>query len=238
MLRGVLFDLDGTLLPVDQDTFTNTYFSLLAEKMSTYGYEPKLFMDTLLKALYEEIANDGSRTNMEVFWHIFTSVFGEGSRKDEAIFDSFYRNEFQKVKGVCHPSPKAKEIVDMLNAKGVKVILATNPFFPKVATESRIGWAGLEPDDFIIWTTYEDSCYCKPNPDYFRDLMKRTGLDVKDCIMVGNDVDEDILAARSAGMRAFLLDLHVVNKRGRDLSDIPKGDFDDLIEYLKKEIES
>lgn len=38
-ITTVLFDLDGTLLPMDQEEFTKGYFELLVEKMSVYEYE-------------------------------------------------------------------------------------------------------------------------------------------------------------------------------------------------------
>ena len=236
MLKAVLFDLDGTLLPMDGDQFIDRYFTLLSDEMSKHGYDRKAFMDAILKALAAETVNDGSRTNEEVFWDVFTSVFGEGSRKDNVHFDLFYRNEFQTVKGVCDPSPKAKEIVDLLNGRGVKVILATNPFFPKVATESRIRWAGLKPEDFILWTTFEDIGYSKPNPEYYLEIMRMTGLDPKDCMMVGNDVDEDIIAAESAGMRTFLVDTNMINRNGRDIGRYRKGDLGDLLIFLRGEL--
>ena len=230
MLKAVLFDLDGTLLPLD-DRFVETYFSLLAKKMSDHGYDPDLLLKTIWKALAAEAANDGSVTNREMFWKVFSSVFGEDSIKDEPVFDEFYRNEFQKVKGVCSPTPKAKYIVDMLRSKGVKVILATNPIFPKVATDSRIRWAGMEPDDFDMYTTFEDIGVSKPNLDYYRLIMERMGLDPKDCLMVGNDVSEDMVA-EELGMRVFLMDHYIINKDNADISRYPTGNFDDLIDHL------
>ncbi len=41
MLKTILFDLDGTLLPMDQDEFIRDYFQRLAQKVSPLGYEPK-----------------------------------------------------------------------------------------------------------------------------------------------------------------------------------------------------
>ena len=38
-LKMVLFDLDGTLLPMVMDEFTGGYFKMLAEKLNPYGYE-------------------------------------------------------------------------------------------------------------------------------------------------------------------------------------------------------
>lgn len=49
-----------------------------------------------------------------------------------------------------------------LKRRGFGVALATNPIFPSVATESRIRWAGLEPEEFALYTTYENTAYCKP----------------------------------------------------------------------------
>ena len=37
----ILFDLDGTLLPMDQDEFVKAYFSKLAKKLAPLGYEPQ-----------------------------------------------------------------------------------------------------------------------------------------------------------------------------------------------------
>ena len=47
MIKAILFDLDGTLLPMDQDEFTKGYFKLLAAKLAPYGYEPKTLIDTV-----------------------------------------------------------------------------------------------------------------------------------------------------------------------------------------------
>ena len=65
MIRAVLFDLDGTLLPMDQDAFIKKYFGLLAQRLAPYGYEPKKLIDTIWKAISAEMTNDGSRTNEE-----------------------------------------------------------------------------------------------------------------------------------------------------------------------------
>ena len=39
MQSTILFDLDGTLLPVSQDTFVKVYFSALGEKLAKQGFE-------------------------------------------------------------------------------------------------------------------------------------------------------------------------------------------------------
>ena len=236
MLKAVLFDLDGTLLPMDQDAFIKKYFGLLAQRLAPYGYDPKKLIDTIWKAISAEMTNDGSRTNEEAFWDVFTSVFGKESRKDGDIFDDFYRNEFNDVAEVSEPSPKADKIVKMLKKAGCKVILATNPLFPKIATENRIRWAGMDKDDFDLYTTFEDWGLCKPNLDYFRRIMDMFDLRPEECIMVGNDVDEDMIASELS-MKVFLMDHFIINRKKKDISSIPQGGFDELDSFLKKELD-
>ena len=123
----------------------------------------------------------------------------------------------------------------MLKEKGIGRILATNPLFPRIATESRVRWAGLDPADFDWITTYENASYCKPNPDYYREILGRMGLDPKDCIMVGNDAVEDVAAAE-LGMEVFLVTDCLINKDNRDLSGYPQGSLTDFVTYLEKRI--
>ena len=227
MVKAVLFDLDGTLLPMDQDEFVKAYFRLLAKKLAPYGYEP----DKLVKAVWHGtgamIQNDGSCTNEVVFWNDFTNIFGEQARSHEPVFAEYYEKDFQQVKNICGYTPKAAEIVRSLKAAGVRVALATNPVFPAIATESRIRWAGLEPEEFELYTTYENIGFCKPNLDYYREILRRMELDAADCLMVGNDVDEDMVAGK-LGMEVFLLTDHLINKSGTDINAFPHGSFDDL----------
>ena len=163
-LKAVLFDLDGTLLPMDQEKFMKLYFGGLAKKLAPYGYDPQKLIDTIWAGTGAMVKNDGSRTNEAAFWETFEKLLEKPCRQDEPIFDFFYRNEFIAAKEACGYVPEAKEIVDFLKEQGVTVILATNPLFPSIATENRMAWAGLSPEDFALYTTYENSSFCKPNP--------------------------------------------------------------------------
>ena len=100
------------------------------------------------------------------------------------------------------------------------------------ATERRIKWAGLSKDDFELVTTYENSRFCKPNLNYYRDVISNLGLKGEECLMVGNDVDDDMVA-ENLGMRVFLIDKYLINKSGKDISRFPRGDFKKLVEYVK-----
>ena len=41
MIKNILFDLDGTLLPMDMEKFTQGYFKRLVMKAAPHGYEPE-----------------------------------------------------------------------------------------------------------------------------------------------------------------------------------------------------
>ena len=111
--------------------------------------------------------------------------------------------------------------------------LATNPIFPAIATNERIRWAGLSTDDFELITTYENIGFCKPNPEYYSEVAERIGVAPEECIMVGNDVDDDMPASK-LGMKVFLLTDCLINKSGEDLAKYPHGDFDALFDFINE----
>lgn len=230
-ITTVLFDLDGTLLPLDQDEFAKAYFGLMAKKLAPRGYDPKALVDGIWAGTAAMVKNDGSCKNEEAFWKKFASIFGERVYDDIPYFDEYYRTDFQMVKGSCGMNPLANETVKKCKAAGLRVVLATNPLFPAVATESRIEWAGVDRDDFELYTTYENTGYCKPNLDYYRDILSRIGCKPEECIMVGNDVDEDMVA-EELGMQVFLIMDCLLNRHGKDISAYNRGGFADLIKFL------
>ncbi len=232
MITTILFDLDGTLLPMDQEAFTGAYFRLLAARVTPLGYEPKALVDAVWSGTAAMVKNDGSRTNEEAFWQRFGEIYGEKGLADRPVFDDYYRTDFQKAQVACGFNPAAAAIVHALRERGKRVVLATNPIFPAVATESRIRWAGLEPSDFELYTTYENSRRCKPNPGYYADILAALGLDAGECLMVGNDVGEDMVA-ETLGMRVFLLTDCLINKSGADISAWPHGGFDELNRFTE-----
>ena len=232
-ITTVMFDLDGTLLPMDLDVYLGYYFKLLIKKLVPYGYDPKKITDSINHAVAAMVENDGSRTNEEAFWDSHRRVMGEDADSSRPLLEEFYRNEFQEVKAVCGSMPEAKEILEFCRSKGLQIILATSPLYPRVATESRIRWAELQPEDFDDSTTYEDSHHCKPNPDYYREILRKRNLSSEECLMVGNDVREDMIA-KSVGMEVFLLPQYLINRDNEDISRYPNGNLDDLKTYIEK----
>ncbi len=231
-VKAILFDLDGTLLPMDQDVFIENYIKALTKKLSKAGYEPTQFVNALWSGIKKMMHNDGQKNNEEVFWEKFGSFYTKNVEEDKPIFEDFYRNEFQELKSFCGQDPIVSDIISLVKQKGYRLILATNPVFPPVAVESRISWAGLSPLDFEMYTNYENSSYSKPDPRYYDEVAKKIGLAPSECLMIGNDVRDD-MSAKKIGMEVFLVTNYLINIKKLDISEYPNGDYKTLYKFIQ-----
>ncbi len=232
-INAVFFDLDGTLLPMDQDIFIKAYLGGLIRTLAPRGYDPEAIGNALWDSTRAMMKNDGRTSNEEVFWRSFCKILGDGVRGEERLLEEFYKSDFQAISKVCGYTPRAKELVERIKAAGLTVVLATSPLFPRVATDSRIRWAGLDPTDFAYVTTYENSKFCKPNPLYYTDLCEKLGLDPREVAMIGNDVGDDMVAGE-VGMDLFLLTDCLINRKDKDISTYRRGGFDELYSYIEE----
>ena len=232
-ITTILFDLDGTLIRMDQDRFIELYFKSILGKLASLGYDAALMYKALEESVRATMRNDGSMLNEERFWSTF-SEYAPGVRdavKD--VLDEYYANEFMGViNESCDGFARAKEIVELAKSCGKRVILATNPLFPMVATVNRMALSGLNPDDFDYVSAYENSSACKPNPTYFHELLGKLGISADECVMIGNDTRDD-LSVSALGIPVFFLTECLINNTGMDISLHPHGGFDDLKAYIE-----
>lgn len=233
MINTILFDLDSTLLPMDTETFTNEYFKLLIKKMTPLGFKAEDLTKAVWQGTKAMVDNDGTITNEECFWPAFSDALHTNARAYEKDFISFYENEFQMVKKIAFPSKELAQSVKILKEKGYQLVLATNPIFPEIATRSRIQWAGLHPDDFSLITYYENSYYAKPNLNYYLSILSMINKKPEECMMVGNDVVEDMCASR-LGITCYLITDWILNKNNEDISAWEHGTILDFYEKVKK----
>ncbi len=232
-IKAVLFDLDGTLLPMDQDLFIKKYLGLISAHIAPYGYDQSELPKSIMMGTYAMIKNDGSAANEQVFWQCFCKIHGDNAINDEPYFDKFYINHFDSLQSFCGFSPDAARTVRKIKALGAKTVLATNPVFPRIATQKRMSWAGLSPNDFEFYTTYENSHFCKPNTAYYLEIADRLSLSPEECLMVGNDTRDDMSAA-DIGMKVFLLTDCLINPNNTDINSYPNGTFADLLHYTEE----
>lgn len=231
MNKTVLFDLDSTLLQMDQNLFIKKYFSLVAAKAEKLGYPAEAFMKLFTKAAYAIVGNDGSKTNEALFWGIMQTGFPEIDKLKQE-FLKFYKEDFPSLSYIAVQTDIPRRIIDELNRKGYTLILATNPLFPKECTYERMRWAGLAPADFAYITTYENSSYCKPNHAYYEEIFHKLALPIQGSYMVGNDVFDDF-SDLPAGIQGILITDWLINTRNLS-TDMPSFSLSGFLNYIKE----
>ena len=231
-MKYILFDLDSTLYYLDEKNFLPVYFDAIGKKAIEIGYDYKVAM----KAMYDGSINmsnsDGVKTNEQLFWEAFEKVTGPLPREDRAKFDSYYDTDFDKLKYMSKPVEGINDIIKVLKDKGYVLVVATNPVLPMTAQLTRMNWAGLDPKDFALITSFEEFHYSKPDPRFYLEVANKFNAQPEDCLMVGNDVRGDILAAKKAGLSVYLIKDFMSNHNNDDISNIPQGSFKDMLKYI------
>ena len=203
--KAILFDMDGTLLPMDMEAFMKVYFKELGAVVAPLGVPMEAFVPAIWAGTKAMVKNDGAKKNIDVFWDVFCAQTGADRAKIEPLCDAFYTTGFHKARIATGENPLAAQAVRLAREKAEKVVLATNPLFPMAGQITRMGWVGLTPADFDLVTSYETDRHCKPNPAYYVDICQRIGVKPEECLMIGNDDREDMHCAASLGMATYLV---------------------------------
>lgn len=209
MITTILFDLDDTLLGNDMETFLPRYFTVL-DRYTQKTFQQGSMLPAILAASEEMIHNNAPElTNAEVFWRHFEQQTGLVSADLESGFDHFYQTEFKKLKDITERWPAAVELVRASFAKGLQVVIATNPMFPRTAVETRLEWAGVPEADFpyTLITTYENMHAVKPHQAYYQEIMDKVGCNPENALMVGDDWRRDIEPAAALGLFTYWIQL-------------------------------
>ncbi|MDL2302407.1 HAD family hydrolase, partial [Lachnospiraceae bacterium OttesenSCG-928-D06] len=93
-VQTILFDLDGTLLPMDQDLFIKTYQEELVKAMLKHGCNGEELVRVLWSGTKAMMTNNGTRTNREAFFQVFAEESTMDMNIYEPLFEAFYQNEF------------------------------------------------------------------------------------------------------------------------------------------------
>lgn len=226
MVDTILFDLDGTLLPMDQEEFIKLYFKGLYIRFKDI-YDFETLQRTIWAGTKAMVANDGTESNETVFWKTANELMGLNRSVAEPEFYDFYETDFIIAKGATTTSPTITDCIHRLKEKGYTIVAATNPLFPKNATRNRLKWAGFHPDDFAFITTYEDSHYCKPNIRYYEEILGRLNKKPTECIMVGNDNQED-MCAEAIGIKGHLITDCLINRDNAPITAAWQGTFEEF----------
>ena len=229
MKKYFLFDLDGTVLKMNADEFIKSYFGALSVYFADLIDARKL-VGYIMEATERMCKDNSDIDNYSTFFMHFAELSGEDMGIFEKRFDAFYEEKFNEIKGQCEGNKGIIEAITVLKAKGYGIVLATNPVFPMKANIHRIGWAGLKPSDFEYITALEICNKCKPNPEYFKNILKHLGIKAEECVMVGNDVIED-LSASEAGIETWLIQDCIWDRANSPYIADHTGSGEDFLDY-------
>src|ERR1700683_1118311 len=183
MIRGALFDVDGTLInSVDQhagawrDAFREFGFKVTkAQVRSQVGKGADQFLPVFLSQ--EEIKKIGKML----------------AKRRKAIFTRKY---FPKVK----PFPKVRELLERVDKHGIKTVLASSA--AKDELKKYVKLAGI--GDLIDGATSSDDAEkSKPHPDIFKAALKKLGRMKKKEVVVVGDSPYDAEGAKRAGLKSI-----------------------------------
>jgi FMN phosphatase YigB (HAD superfamily) len=205
---------------------------MLGKKVEKW-MDPKIFIHHLMQST-EVMLNHGNpkKTNEGAFWEDFSLKIPCEREKLMKIFDEFYAVDFPALSRICEGNNCSGEILKLAFQKGYEVVIATNPIFPKVAVLERLRWIDAEDFPFQLITTYENMHYAKPYKEYYLEIMVKIGREPHECMMIGNDVEEDMVAAE-LGLETYLVTDFLINRRDLDIKGYKQGTLDELKKYIQ-----
>jgi phosphoglycolate phosphatase len=180
-VKGVIFDLDGTLI----DSYQAIYLSF------KYAYEnlglPPLSYDVVKKVV-------GRGLN-----HTFLELLGE-ERSSRALL--LFRQKYQEVfRGNTHLLPDSREVLETLHDRGIQLAVATN----KLGSFSRAIFDHFAMEKlFAVIVGDGDVSQNKPHPEMLHYAMGEMGLGKEDTVFVSDSVI-DIQTGKNAGLRVFAI---------------------------------
>lgn len=231
MTLTLLLDLDDTLLKTNLDAFVPAYFQALANHLSA-----RVPAEVMLHALIAgmRIMNE-SEDPFCTLQDVFESEFYPRIRipKEDLYqeLEYFYDEIFPTLSQITSPVPAAKPFIDWAFSHGYRIAIATDPLFPWKATYHRLRWAGLEPSQFELISTFEHFRFSKTHPAYYAEMLGRMGWPDGPVLMAGNDIDRDILPAKRLGLATYQVNGEPASGSGPEADS--RGELSDLRPWLE-----
>ncbi|WP_457741381.1 TIGR02253 family HAD-type hydrolase [Thermococcus sp.] len=182
-MRGVLFDVDGTLLseiPLIQ-LFLPQVYNELSKKLRI----PK-------KDARERFLNEIMRRRDTYDWHdwnFFFKLFGLDMRYEDILIN--YPHKLRVY-------PDVVPILKWLRESGYALgIVTSGPEYQRL----KLKLTGLEKY-FDVVVTRDDARAIKPEPRIFLYALEKLGLKPEEAVYVGDSLSQDVYGAKHVGMTA------------------------------------
>lgn len=230
MTLTLLLDLDDSLLKTNQAAFVPAYFQAISTKLVPHQASSVVARALVAGTNAMNQNEDFSRTLKDVFDDVFYPLLGLEKGSIDNEIDKFYDEIFPTLQSITEKKPDSKPFIEWAKERGHRLVVATDPLLPRKATHHRVRWAGFDPAEFELISVFEDFHFSKSFPAYYAEVLGRLGWQEGPVIMVGNDMERDILPARQLGLATFFLDDNSASVPGPEAG--LRGTLPDLSRYL------
>lgn len=194
MLKAIFIDLDNTLALFDELVFLDRFFQLLYKRFDDhFTYDD--FQNRVVMATLSLGRSNGEKSNRDCFLDTVSVDYEMDQEEFWQRSMLFYENDFDQARPVVKKPKKLHTVLEQLKAMGLKLVLASNPVYPCIAMEKRLGWVDIDPSIFDLITHIENMNFVKPTTKYYRQICTKLDEAPANCLMVGNDPKNDIAAA-------------------------------------------
>lgn len=208
MPQAILFDLDGTLIDDSMDEFLPPYFAALTKKLAHLVPADRLIAQLQSSTRAAVMNQDLQLTIAEKFANDFFPKLGVPRETLVPLFDDFYAREYPQLRAFVKPIPEARRVIEQVLARGFKIVIATMPVFPHTAIRQRMEWGHIADFPYTLVTDYETMHASKPHSAYYREITALIDCEPGECVMVGNEAQNDIIPAKRVGMKTFWVPNH------------------------------
>lgn len=216
MKLTLLVDLDDTLLDTNLASFVPAYFQALSGHLQRFCSGGQTVRALVAGMNAMNTNEDPRRTLKAVFEDEFSTRLGIPMEVLAEAFDDFLVRVFPGMAGLTSQKPEAIRFVEWALSAGHRVGIATDPLFYRAATEERLRWAGFDPDQFALVSSADDFHFTKSHPAYFAEFLGRLGWEDGPVLMVGNDLNRDIVPAQRLGLKTFFVETGSTSDPGDD----------------------
>jgi FMN phosphatase YigB (HAD superfamily) len=215
------------------DAFIPAYFQALGKHIEN-RVAPELMLRALVRGMnLMNESRDPTRTLQNVFETEFYAKLGILKVDLLDAIEDFYDNVFPAIGAHTQQRPDAVPLIEWAFSQGYRIAIATDPLFPRKATYERLRWAGLDPERFELISTFENFHFTKTYPAYYAEVLGQLGWTDGPVLMVGNDVQRDLVSAHQLGLKTYFIDGEASPKGTSPGLEAGRGRLRDLRPWLE-----